>query len=319
MPKISIIVPVYNVEKYIDRCINSILHQTFSDFELILIDDGTPDSSGEICENYAKTDNRIRVFHKQNGGLSDARNYGIDKAEGEYLTFIDSDDYVDKSYLEYLISLLTDDCKVSACNHLIVRKDNTLPNTDFTGTRYLTTKEAFEEALYHGIIDVSAWGKLYHRSIFETLRYPKGHLYEDTYVFGDILKSVDRIVFGSDALYYYVQRNDSIVHGKFNEKRYEYIESVKRFCDTAVTLYPDLENGCVRRMAQARLSVLRYMEKCDKKYKSLRSQLKTQILDNKKEILNDTKTPKRDKIAIILLSFGLWTFYKAWNLYEKMR
>ena len=102
MPKISIIVPIYNVEKYLDKCVNSILSQTFSDFELILVDDGSPDNCGRMCDDWAQRDSRIVVYHKQNGGISDTRNYGIDRAKGEYLTFIDPDDYIESTYLEYL-------------------------------------------------------------------------------------------------------------------------------------------------------------------------------------------------------------------------
>ncbi|MFR1286999.1 MAG: glycosyltransferase family 2 protein [Subdoligranulum sp.] len=111
-PLISVIVPAYNVEKFIGKCIDSILRQSFKDFEVLLIDDGAKDSTPEICDACAKKDSRIKVYHKENGGLSDARNYGIDRMQGKYVTFIDSDDYVDSGYFEYLYGLITQERKI---------------------------------------------------------------------------------------------------------------------------------------------------------------------------------------------------------------
>lgn len=319
MPKISIIVPVYNVGELVSKCVNSLLSQTFTDFEIILVDDGSTDDSGKLCDSFK--DERIKVFHKENGGLSDARNYGIDRAEGEYLTFIDSDDYVKETYLEELYMLLKKhaECKVSACNHIIVRGDKEENNANGDGILFLDRKSAFESALYHKELDVSAWGKLYCRSVFKTLRFPKGRLYEDTYVFGEVLKNTKWVVYGYEPQYYYVQRSTSIIAGQFSEKRLEFIDSAKRFTDTALELYPELESGCVRRMTHAYLSVLRYMGNCDKEYYPLRKELRSKILENKAKVLADRNTPKRDRLAIMMLSVGLWFFFKAWTLYEKIR
>ena len=287
MPLISVIVPVYKVEKYVERCIRSIIGQSMTDFELLLIDDGTPDKAGIICEEWAKRDRRIKVFHKDNGGLSDARNYGIDRATGDYLTFVDSDDYVDTDYLAYLYGLIQDvpNCAVSACNHYIVRGKKRTKNIKMKNASVVYTKEdVLAEGLWHGKYDVSAWAKLYRKDVFETLRYPKGHLYEDTYVFGEIAEKVSTFVFGNRCLYYYIQHKGSIVNSGFSGKQLEYIESVNKLVCHARLISPELEMACTRRLIHAKLSVLRYMENCDKEYFPLRNKLRTQVLGESKRV-----------------------------------
>ena len=320
-PKVSIIVPVYNVEKHLDKCVESLVNQTYKDLEIILVDDGSPDNCGKMCDDWAKKDSRIIVYHKENGGLSDARNYGIDRCTGEYICLVDSDDYVSADYVEFMYDLFgeSENCKVTACDMCVVRGDKFTPNSDFEGTVVLTRKEAFEKVLYHDMVDVSAPAKLYKREVFENIRYPKGRLYEDTYVFGDVLNKTDSFVFGGKALYFYVQHDNSIVNGKFNEKRMQYIESVDRLIDAAKKCDPELDEACIRRASHACLSVLRYMDKCDKEFYPLRKELRKKILATADSVLNNPKTPKRDKLAIMSLKFGVKPFFWAWNLYGKIR
>lgn len=321
MSKVSIIVPVYNVEKYLDKCVESLVNQTYKDIEIILVDDGSPDNCGKMCDEWAKKDERVIVYHKENGGLSDARNYGIDRCTGDYIAFADSDDYVAENYIEFMFKLLeeNENCKVSACDICAVRNGIESPYSDFEGTIAFNRCEAFERVLYHDLIDVAAYAKLYKREVFADVRYPVGRVYEDTYVFGDILNKTDYIVFGGEALYYYVQRDDSIVNGAFSEKRLQYIDSVERLVNAAEECDPTLKDACVRRMSHAYLSVLRYMHKCDKQYYSLRKELRKKILETSDSVLKNSKTPKRDKLAIMSLKFGLKPFFWAWNFYGKIR
>ncbi len=321
MPKVSIIVPVYNVERYLDKCVESLINQTYKDLEIVLVDDGSPDNCGKMCDEWAKKDSRIVVYHKENGGLSDARNYGIDRCKGDYIAFVDSDDYVADNYIEFMYNLLqeNENCKVSACDICAVRNGVESPYTDFKGSIVFDRREAFERVLYHDLIDVAAYAKLYKREVFADIRYPVGRIYEDTYIFGDILNTTDYIVFGGEALYYYVQRDDSIVSGSFTEKRLQYIDSVELLVKAAEECDPELKVACTRRLSHSYLSVLRYMDKCDKEFYPLRKDLKNKILATSKEVLNNPKTPKRDKIAILSLRFGLKPFFWAWNLYGKIR
>jgi len=321
LPKISVILPIYGVEAYLERCIDLLVRQTYSDFQLILVDDASPDRCGEICDEWVKKDSRIEVYHKENGGLSDARNFGIEKAKGEYLSFIDPDDYVTTDYLEYLLHLIESrpGCKLSACNHTVKRGEREVNNGNFSGVRVFSQKEAFREVLYHGLVDVSAWAKLYHRSLFETVRFPKGKWYEDTYIFGDILRSVDELVYGGDSKYFYVQRKNSFCAGNFRKERLSFIEAVDRLCEAALLSDPDLKRATLRRKNHALLSTLRYMEHCENEYRPLRDDFRRRVLEYSKEVLSDPLLPKRDRLAIQTLKMGFPIFFFAWRLYGRLR
>ena len=321
-PLISVIVPVYRVEAYLDRCVQSILAQDMRDFELILVDDASPDGSGAICRRFAEQDSRVRYIRKdENTGPSDARNVGINAAQGEYLSFVDSDDYVEPTYLSCLLSLLRSapGCKVSQVNHFVERNGKSRPEYEEAGTTVFSVRDAFEAVLYHDRVDVSGWGKLYHRSVFDTLRFPKGILYEDTYLFGDVLLSTDVYVYGGKPQYHYVQREKSIVNSGLSKETMQFIESVKYLTDLALAAYPDLEPACRRRLTHARLSVLRYMERCPTEYRSLRDELRSSVLRDARAVCANARAPKRDKTAIRLLRLGYFPFYKTWNLYNKVR
>ncbi len=320
-PLISVIVPVYRVEAYLEKCVNSILAQDMADFELILVDDGSPDGCGVICRRYAEADSRVRYIRKENGGLSDARNAGIDAARGEYLSFIDADDYVEPTYLSCLLSLLQSapGCKVSQANHFVERNGKSRPEYPEESVHALSAREAFEAVLYHDRVDVSGWGKLYHRSVFASLRYPEGRLYEDTWIFGDVLLSTPVYVYGGQPQYHYVQRDSSIVNRGFSDQTAQFIESVERLTDTALQAYPDLKPACDRRLTHARLSVLRYMERCPAEYQGLRDELRATVLNSGPAVCADPRAPRRDKLAIRLLGLGYFAFYKGWALYNKIR
>lgn len=321
-PLISVIVPVYKVEPYLDRCVRSILNQNYREFELILVDDGSPDRCGEMCDEWAKRDGRIRVFHKKNGGLSSARNHGLDRAKGDYLSFIDSDDWVEEDYLSYLHSLFPEDplCRLVGCNHRIIRGKHSDAACHLqTDKQTFSRRDAFESALFHGCVDVSAWAKLYRKEVFEALRFPEGRLFEDTWLFGDILNRTDQYVFGGKVCYNYLMRSDSTVNQGFREKNLEYIEAAERLAELAVACDPALKTAGIRRINHARMSVLRYMEHCEEKYKPLRAELRTAVLSEAPLYIPCSRTPKRDRIAVNLLKAGLGGFYTGWRIYGKLR
>lgn len=236
--KLSIIVPVYKVEKYLDKCIKSILAQTFSDYELILVDDGSPDRCGEVCDEWAEKDARIRVIHKENGGLSDARNVGIDAAQGEYIGFVDSDDYIREDMFEVLAANMEKyEADISMCGYVDTYEDGrTLGRreTDDSTIYIWDRKEAIHQVLLGKLLSVHAYTKLYKRRLFETVRYPKGRISEDAYIIMDILDQVDKAVFTPRTEYYYMHRGDSINTSKYkpidktrieaHEKNYKYIQ-----------------------------------------------------------------------------------------------
>lgn len=218
MPKLSIIVPVYKVEEFLDRCIESILAQTFNDYELILVDDGSPDRCGEMCENWAKRDNRIRVIHKENGGLSDARNAGIDVAVGEYIGFVDSDDYIKLDMFEVLKKNLEEnDADISMCGYMDVYANGVRKENSDRTVYVWNQNEAIYQIMLGKALSVHAWVKLYKRKLFHNVRYPKGKISEDAYVIMDILDQVDTAVFTPYSAYCYVHRAESINTSKYKK------------------------------------------------------------------------------------------------------
>ncbi len=219
-PLISIIVPVYNVEKFIDCCINSIINQTYQNFELILIDDGSPDNCPAICDEWAEKDSRIKVFHKQNGGLSDARNYGVNYANGKYITFIDSDDYVSSYYLESLYNLIvSNDADIACAKHLSFEENDQLSdNNSFDNSLILDSQTACKELFTTQKLTTMAWGKLYAKNIIDTIKFPIGKNHEDTATICKYLynssKYKNKIAVTQSKIYYYRKNNSSITSTK---------------------------------------------------------------------------------------------------------
>ena len=218
---ISIIVPVYNVEEYLKQCLDSILEQTFSNYEVILVNDGSTDSSGLICQEYAEKDARIRYFEKENGGLSDARNYGIEQARGDYLTFVDSDDFLDASHLSILYNaLVNNDADISIANYANYQTS--------TATFYLHTFGEYYEKIYTSeelIDDLSflerndlsfstIWGSLYKKRVFSFLRFPKGVIGEDVALIYKMYTQVDKIVYVHKDTYIYRENDSGISKSK---------------------------------------------------------------------------------------------------------
>lgn len=321
-PLISVIVPVYKVEPYLDRCVESVLDQDYTNFELILVDDGSPDRCGEMCDEWAQKDRRIDVIHKANGGLSSARNRGIDRARGAYITFIDSDDWVTKDYLSYLLSLFSSnpESQVSCCNHYIVRSgQKKVAISQDRALEVFTRQEAFEQLLFHGKVDACAWAKMYKRDVFSSLRYPEGWWFEDTWLIGDVLKATERIVCGNRCCYFYEIRNDSIANGSFKPEHLMFVDAAKKLAEDAISVNPGNKTGGVRRVNHARLSTLRLMEHCDRRYQSIRNQLRRDVLVDARKYINDPRTPRRDRVAVALLEMGLFIYYTGWKLYTRFR
>lgn len=212
-PLISIIVPVYKVEPYLRRCLDSIVNQTYTNLEIILVDDGSPDNCPQICDEYAAKDNRIVVIHKENGGLSDARNAGLDICKGEYISFVDSDDWVDERYIEVMIdSAIKEDADISICNHKKTATTTATRTTFQSKLILLNSVQAIEKIFgQESLTFIVSWGKIYKRRLWNSLRFPKGKLYEDAYICHILYDDSKKICFINKILYYYFQRSDSIM------------------------------------------------------------------------------------------------------------
>lgn len=225
-PLVSVIIPVYKVEKYLNRCVDSVLAQTYTNIEIILVDDGSPDNCGNICDHYQKKDTRIHVLHKKNGGLSDARNAGFDISNGDYVTFIDSDDYVEASFIEQLLeNLIKHNADIIECGYIKGEK-TMLPNsaselvcTEFTSEQFLRN--------WHGKyknFETTAWGKLYRKEVFidkdgEKILYPVGRLHEDILTTHRLVENAEKIVVLNRALYHYTINSSGITKAPITRKR----------------------------------------------------------------------------------------------------
>lgn len=232
-PLISIIVPVYKVEDYIDQCINSILHQSYKNWELILVDDGSPDTCGSICDDFATKDKRIKVIHKENGGLSDARNAGINIARGNYITFIDSDDYIHEDYLKDMIDIVlmyqADIVQVGYTNETSLLGNSSNLQEDMV---IFKPEEALHDMLRLKSVQVNAWAKLYNRELFTTVRYPVGRINEDNLTtYKLILASKSPVICINRNLYFYRVNLEGIMHSQFNLKRYEVLSFSNEIID----------------------------------------------------------------------------------------
>ncbi len=226
---ITIVVPVYKVEKYLSRCVDSILNQTYQDFEILLVDDGSPDNCGKICDDYAQKDTRIQVIHKENGGLSSARNAGIDwvfaNSDSQWLTFIDSDDWIHPQYLELLLSGATStNTDICVCEYTRTSEFSDFENFNNINTHVLTPEEFL---VNHHVTSVIACCKLYKKSCFESIRYPVGKLHEDEYTTYKILFEKSQISYIKESLYFYFTNPDGIMNSGWSPTRLDAITAYK--------------------------------------------------------------------------------------------
>lgn len=229
---ISIIIPVYKVEKYLEKCIQSVINQTYENLQIILVDDGSPDNCGKICDEYAKKDHRIEVIHKSNGGLSDARNKGLEIAKGEYIGFVDSDDYIEADMYEVLYNLLKQyNADVSICNFYTVSQGKiSIKNAD-NGINEYNRIEILKEILLDRNIQSYAWNKLYKKELFDEIKYPIGKKYEDIGTTFYLLEKCNKVVVTGKSEYYYINRQDSIVNNVTESTITDYIELIMQRYD----------------------------------------------------------------------------------------
>lgn len=226
MATISVIVPIYNTEKYLNRCVDSILNQTFSDFELILVDDGSPDNCGKICDDYVKRDNRVNVIHKQNGGLSEARNYGIEWAlknsDSEWITFIDSDDWVHPLFLELLLdAVVKNNVDLGICDYLSTKADELEVNEINNRVELFSTEDFW---ILYNEKSIVACMKIYKKLDFLYIRYPVGKLHEDAFTTHKIFFKHKRIAYVNEKIYYYYFNPNSITRSTWTPKRIDELD-----------------------------------------------------------------------------------------------
>lgn len=227
-PVISIIIPIYNAEKYIEKCVDCIQKQSYQNLEIILVEDGSPDNCGHICDLLAAKDNRIKVIHKENKGAASARNAGLDAAAGKYIAFVDADDYILENYIMTLYLLLTEnEAQVSICdfeivdehaNRIYIDELHEEKNRDAdTAIKVLSGKDIILEDLQGHWEHVAPWGKLFKAELFQNVRFPNWVRHEDESVFIQVFEQVDKVLVCKDKLYYYVQHEGSLMNRAYSE------------------------------------------------------------------------------------------------------
>ena len=318
---ISIVIPVYKVEKYLDKCIKSIINQTYKNLEIIIVDDGSPDKCPQMCDEFAQKDKRIKVIHKENGGLSDARNAGIDIAKGKYITFVDSDDYITDDYVEYMYNLIKKyNTKMATCETQIVHieSDEKKQEQFQENIEVLTARDLFYKILFAQKSDVSAYSKLYETKLFDDIRYPKGVVYEDTATTYKLIEKCDKIATGNKKCYFYCARPNSISKmSGFNKNEIDYIKNTDEMLKYLQNKYVDLEQAINRFELYANFRILRLLLFTTPRDKQKEKEVFTKIKSKRMKVLKYKDTPKRDKMAIILSFFGLKIFRFSWFVYSK--
>lgn len=301
---VSIIVPVYKVESYLRICIEGILNQTYGNIEIILVDDGSPDNCPEICDEYVKKDSRIRVIHKENGGLSSARNTGIENAKGEYIAMIDSDDAVHEKFIEILYGLCENsECQVAQCDFLSISADSIkLPPQRHARLQFYTNREAMKKccgganAVKYNVV----WNKLYHKSVFENIRFPIGKTHEDEFTTYRLLWNIKKMAVINLYLYWYLQRSDSIMGKKSNIHYLDRLEAYKervRFLKNN-----NMEDTYEKMLTKYYYSIWNLYDKIksSKEYDSQTCQkLEYESENVKKEILSLPERRHKDNIPIL--------------------
>lgn len=313
MAKISVIVPVYNVEKYIRKCVDSILNQTMQDLEIILVDDGSTDRSGEICDEYREKDIRIKVIHKKNGGLSDARNVGEKNATADYVIFLDGDDYIHREMLETLYFPIKEQgVDLSTCGVFNVYDEKEIPQYSKIEQFLCTGSKAFGLILEGNIIPGTICNKLIKREIADKICFPVGRLYEDVFYTLKLIPLVNQVYVTTKPMYYYVHRQGSITTSKFKEKDMDIVYAYRETMELVKKQYPDLVSQAEFRLLWAYFVVVdRTLEldnfKNNVYYQQSRKFLKRNIL----QVIENPHFTRNRRMAAILLFLNI-------NLYRKV-
>lgn len=313
MPQISVIVPIYKVEKYLSECVDSLTSQTFRDIEIILVDDGSPDGCGAMCDEFATQDDRIRVIHKKNGGLSSARNTGINAAKGKYICFVDSDDFVADNYCQILYDLLDGtefDYSVGGVYRFEDGKFSAPPKSDkevFTVSNTGLLEMQIDKKSEFGV-----WNKLYKRGIFEKLRFAEGKLNEDVIWSSDIAAHCENgAVITNETVYYYRMRAGGIVSQQAAKGSVDRIYAGRHLVEQAEKYYPELKEKALHYALNYPWSFADkiVIAKAFRQNKAFLDELKSFISAFKKDIKTSSLIPKENKHRMLLFAKGKSLFY----------
>lgn len=291
-PLISIIVPIYKVENYLRKCIESIINQTYKNLEIILVDDGSPDNCPKICDEYAKKDSRIVVIHQKNGGLSNARNSGLHVAKGEFIGFVDGDDYIEADMYETLYNaIIQNNAQMSICDFYVVNQKQEKMQKEIQ-TNIKEDKKIFnkQEAMKEMLLDINirgyVWTKLFKKDCFESLRFPEGKNYEDIAISIKCFEKTDKIVYINKQKYNYVQRENSIDHVKSERNLRDAIEVSYERYKYVKKNYAEIKEHNVYSFIHRILCVYKDLKNIEIYYFDMIKELKTDFLNLESSVIN---------------------------------
>lgn len=318
-PLVSIIIPVYKVEAYLRKCLDSIKAQTYTNIEVLLVDDGSPDACGEICEEYAAQDARFRVIHQENQGLAASRNNAAPKAAGDYILFVDSDDFITPECVEYLLHLLQKyDADVAVGSYFYYYEGTPEPKWSGSGKiAELEPQEALIRMNYTDGFGATAWAKLYKKELVLAHPYPAGKLYEDLGTTYKIFCDAKKIVYGTRKVYYWLQRNGSIMHAQFDNRHLYGIQAVKEqyayVKDRYPAVLPSVKARYVGKIMELMAIAFR-SENSRESYALLRKELRYVS-----EILRDPRVKKTIKVRAVAAKAGYLSAKIVFNTHERMK
>lgn len=305
--KISVLVPVYNAEKYLEKCIESILNQTYKNIEVIIVNDGSYDKSYDIIEKLKNKDSRIIAIHTENKGVSHARNVALDNAKGNFLTFVDSDDFIDEDYLDLLYKTLKkEDASISTCNCKLIDEANkeSIKNFGINKNLVMNGEEATENLFYYHYMRHSSWGKLYKKELFDNLRYVENKNYEDLGLTCKTFLKSNKVVYIPSGKYNYLLRKGSLIHRKANELD---VKTVLDYLDEILD-YINQNHKKIKKSAEFLVASqslnLWYKIPNKKEYKKYLKRATNNIKKYRKQILKDDKVNKKSKTLFYLSYLG---------------
>lgn len=317
-PLVSVIVPCYNVEQYLPKCIDSILNQTYKNLEVWLVDDGSPDKCGAICDEYAKKDGHIKVIHKKNGGLADARNVALDVMTGEYVVCVDSDDYISSTHIEGLYHLIekygADVAVNNSCNFL----EGTIPHSAKKVEKDIvfgTGLKAVEAMFYQELFDTCAWGKMYKADLFDGIRYPKGLLFEDLPTTYRLLLKANKVAFNDEQSYFYLLRSNSIEGAAFSPHKLDSGLQLMALMDKdRDKLQPIIKSYNCRIVSFVFHLLLQMPEGYEH-----RKDFENRIKKVRWSVLTDNRARKKARFACMLSFIGFGVVQKIFNKVKKRK
>ncbi len=318
MKLISVIIPVYNVELFIHNCLDSVIDQTYSNLQIILVNDGSTDRSGLICDEYAANDNRIKVIHKKNAGLSAARNSGLDFAKGEFITFLDSDDYIDKDMYETLIrDAVTYDCDISICGSRRVNIDGEiLKDNNCKNIKVLNREDAFNEL--HKSMNSAVWNKMYTKEVISGLFFELGRIHgEDLYFNVEALVRCKKVVFNALSKHNYLKRDGSITASRATSRMFDEIVLREKIRIVIYTEFPDFKYVADRWCFMARMDIARkiMLSGSGSQYKTELNECKRYMNDNYKIVYKHLKY--KESMEYILITYLFFLYPMLMNMYLK--